>query len=130
MHHSCSRYGVASCFPSRGSSGSRGIQRVLPQYAIGEPIFPYLLVLSLCISKGHAQIVDESGRPVTPLVDERFTAMANDLLVRNRFRHVLRPYYSCCHPVLASSLVSGLIRVTRTMNVVRECAITQEMVVP
>src|SRR6266540_5702564 len=69
MHHSCSRYGVASCFPSRGSSGSRGIQRVLPQYAIGEPIFPYLLVLSLCISKGHAQIVDESGRPVTPTIE-------------------------------------------------------------
>src|SRR6266545_4394124 len=73
MHHSCSRYGVASCFPSRGSSGSRGIQRVLPQYAIGEPIFPYLLVLSLCISKGHAQIVDESGRPVTPSARCRYT---------------------------------------------------------
>src|SRR6266542_2128594 len=76
MHHSCSRYGVASCFPSRGSSGSRGIQRVLPQYAIGEPIFPYLLVLSLCISKGHAQIVDESGRPVTPL--HNFDCRASD----------------------------------------------------
>src|SRR5499427_6090719 len=66
MHHSCSHYGVASCFPSRGSSGSRGIQRVLPQCDIGEPIFPHLFVLSLCMSKGHTQMADESGRPVTP----------------------------------------------------------------
>src|SRR5215831_3028719 len=71
MLHRCSRYGMASCFPSHGSSGSRGMQRVLPQCDIGELFFPSLLVLSLWMSKGHAPMVDESGRPVTPRQHEQ-----------------------------------------------------------
>src|SRR4029453_7232884 len=39
----------------------------LPHFDIREPIFPYLIALSFCISQGDAEMADESGRPVTPL---------------------------------------------------------------
>src|SRR5215831_2258293 len=95
MLHRCSRYGMASCFPSHGSSGSRGMQRVLPQCDIGELFFPSLLVLSLWMSKGHAPMVDESGRPVTP-TSITWSALPAEMIV-----------YAALDPAIASKARKG-----------------------